>query len=157
MGKTTVGKQLQASGVGTFIDHNAILTFIAGIAGNDDGIYDQIADLELAICKKLLTQGQTVIVARGFSKVGSMAPYTHVANQLGTEVAIIRLEATGAELENRVKSPERKLDFNPTVTVAELRKWVSENPLQPHSHEQKVNNEQPLAQVITHIVDSIST
>ena len=38
-GKTTVGKRLEKQGLGIFIDHNAILTFVASIAGNDTWIY----------------------------------------------------------------------------------------------------------------------
>lgn len=54
-GKTTIGKLLEKRGVGKFIDHNAILTFISTISGDDDGIYDDIANLEQAIARKLLT------------------------------------------------------------------------------------------------------
>ena len=154
-GKTTVGKRLKADGVGEFIDHNAILTFVASIAGDDDGIYDQIADLEIAICKKLLTQGQTVIIARGFSKLSSVGVYEQIANELGVASKVIRLDVSTEQLMSRVKSPERKLDFNPTIDVDELVRWVSLNSLQDHSTEKTIDNEKPLSEVINEIVEAV--
>ena len=44
-GKKTIGKALEAEGLGKFVDHNAILTFIANIVGDDEGIYDDIVNL----------------------------------------------------------------------------------------------------------------
>jgi len=114
-GKTTIGKHLQAEGIGKFIDHNAILTFIAGIAGDDEGIYDEIAQLELAMCKKLLVDDSDVIVARGFSGLSSIQAYEAVASELGVTIKILRLNVDRNELIRRVQSPERKLDFNPTI------------------------------------------
>jgi broad-specificity NMP kinase len=60
-GKTTVAKLLEREGCGVFIDHNAILTFIAGFTGNDEGIYHEIHALELAMTSKLLRDGKSAI------------------------------------------------------------------------------------------------
>lgn len=78
-GKATIGKILQTDGLGTFIDHNAILTFIANIVGDDNGIYDDIHKLEIALTNKLLEDGTSVIVARGFCSIASMRPYFETA------------------------------------------------------------------------------
>ena len=143
-GKTTVGKELESRGVGKFIDHNSILTFVAGIAGNDDGIYDEIANLELAITKKLLGEGKSVIVARGFSRLAQIAVYETVAQALDIKSLIIRLDVGQEELFKRVQSSERQLDFNPTTDEVAALAWMKENPLENHSEEVVIDNNQPL-------------
>lgn len=155
-GKTTVGKQLENRGLGKFIDHNAILTFVTKIAGNDDGIYDQIADLEIAICAKLISEGRTVIVARGFSKLSSLLPYEQIAKKAGLQSIIIRLNVSQKELANRVTAPARKLDFNPTINEHELRKWVTNNPLESKMGEIIIDNQKPLNKVLSEIKQAIS-
>ncbi len=154
-GKTTIGKELEKNGVGLFIDHNAILTLIANIAGNDDGLYDEIIVLEKAICKKLLSENKIVIVARGFSKVSSIDEYTHLAIDLGVEYQVIRLEVNESELMIRVQSPERKNDFNPTDNEIAERAWISDNPLENYKGEIVINNQRPLSDVVLHISDHI--
>jgi predicted kinase len=150
-GKTTIGKRLEAEGLGKFIDHNAILTFIAGIAGDDEGIYDEIAQLELAMCKKLLAEGSEVIVARGFSSASSLQPYEAVADELGVDVRIFRLHVDKDEIVRRVQSPERKLDFNPTVDEAHAVSWMNDNPIQDHPYEITVDNSMPVDEVVGEI------
>lgn len=154
-GKTTIGKQLHSIGAGEFIDHNAILTFIAGIAGDDEGIYDEIAQLELAICKKLLSEGRSVIVARGFSNVASIDAYTNLASDLSVDARIVRLEVSERELINRVQSAERLLDFNPTIDESHALDWIANNPIESHPDEIIVNNELPLRQVISNLAKII--
>lgn len=150
-GKTTIGKRLHAIGKGEFIDHNAILTFIAQIAGNDDGIYDEIAKLELAICGKLLSEGRDVIVARGFSSLSSIKKYEDLASGLGVEIKIIRLAVGEQELINRVQSLERQRDFNPTIDEAHASSWMTNNPLESHPNEIVIDNEEPLERVIDNL------
>lgn len=150
-GKTTIGKTLEAEGLGRFVDHNAILTFIANITGNDDGIYEDIANLELAITRKLLQDGSSVIVARGFSSLASMKPYEDIARLLQAEVKIIRLTVDEQQLADRVQSSERLNDFNPTVTPESLRAWVQENPLIDHSSELIVDNDGLLEETVDQI------
>lgn len=147
-GKTTIGKQLHAAGASKFIDHNAILTFIANITGDDEGIYDEIAQLELAMCRKLLSEGKSVIVARGFSSLASIGTYTNMATELGVEAKIIRLKVGQQELINRVQSPERGLDFNPTIDESHALDWMTNNPIENHPDEVVINNERPLSEVI---------
>lgn len=147
-GKTTIGKQLHTTGAGEFIDHNAILTFIANITGDDEGIYDEIAQLELAMCRKLLSEGKSVIVARGFSSLSSIETYTNMATELGVGAKIIRLKVSQQELINRVQSPERKLDFNPTIDESHALDWMTNNPIENHPDEIVIDNERPLNEVI---------
>lgn len=139
-GKTTIGKRLEAEQIGKFIDHNAILTFIAEIAGDDEGIYNEIAQLELAVCKKLIAKDENVIVARGFSSLASVRPYETVANEVGVETKILRLDVGKDELVRRVQNPERKLDFNPTVDKAHALSWMANNPIQHHADEIVIDN-----------------
>lgn len=150
-GKTTIGKQLRSIGVGEFIDHNAILTFIAEIAGDDEGIYNEIAQLEIAICRKLLSEGRSVIVARGFSNVSSIDAYTNIASDLDVDAKIIRLEVDKRELINRVQSPERLLDFNPTINESHVLDWIANNPIESHPSEVIIDNEQSLDVVIDNL------
>lgn len=150
-GKTTIGKQLEAEGLGKFIDHNAILAFIAETTGDDEGIYDEIAQLELAMCKKLLTEDRNVIVARGFSSLSSLQPYEATASELGVEIQILRLDVDKDEIVRRVQSPERKLDFNPTVDEAHALSWMNDNPIQDHPYETLVDNFAPVDEVVSKI------
>lgn len=150
-GKTTVGKELEHHGVGKFIDHNSILTFVAEIAGNDEGIYDEIATLELAISKKLLSEGGSVIVARGFSKLAQLAVYEAVAASLDIKTLVVRLEVNREELLQRVQSPERKLDFNPTTNEAAAKNWMDGNPIEDHPDEFIIDNNQPLEDAVAEI------
>lgn len=147
-GKTTIGKRLHATGAGEFIDHNAILTFIANITGDDEGIYDEIAQLELAMCRKLLSEGKSVIVARGFSSLSSIETYTNIAAELGVGSKVIRLEVSHQELIIRVQSPERKSDFNPTIDESHALDWMTNNPIENHPEEIAIDNERPLTEVI---------
>ena len=116
-GKTTLGKMLQDNGFGVFIDHNEILTFVASIAGDDEGIYENIADLEKAMARKLLYSGKDVIVARDFSSKASVASYQEITQEAHAVHLILRLEASEQVLSDRVQSPERQKDFNPTIPL----------------------------------------
>ena len=152
-GKTTVGKRLEKQGLGIFIDHNAILTFVANIAGNDTGIYYEIAQLEKAICKKLLNEGSTVIVARGFSELKSIKEYEDIARANNIPWYIFRLNVPIETLSERVQSPERKQDFNPTITIQSLINWVTQKPLQPHAAEHIIDNTNNVKTTLRNIFD----
>ena len=155
-GKTTIGKELESHGVGKFIDHNSILTFVAGIAGNDDGIYDEIANLELAISKKLLSEGESVIVARGFSKLAQIAVYEAAAESLDIKSLVVRLEVSREELLQRVQSPERQLDFNPTTNEEAANDWMNQNPIEDHPDEIVIDNNQPFKESVAEIEELLA-
>jgi shikimate kinase len=154
-GKTTIGKALENQGIGKFIDHNAILTFVASISGDDNEIYDDIANLEKAIKRKLLRSGETVIVARGFSSLTSLKPYIQIAEDFGARVRIIRLNVNHNELLRRVASSERKEGFNPTIDTESLRKWVEKNPIASHPDEITIDNLRPIDEVTSSIITQI--
>jgi predicted kinase len=156
-GKTTIGKLIQKKGIGIFIDHNAILTFIAGIVGNDDGIYDDIHKLELIMTSKLLKEGESVIVARGFSGSNSIDSYLKLADANHSEAIVIRLEADFAVLKSRVTSPERKKDFNPTVNSEALNHWISSNPLEKISGEFIIDASEDVTTVLNEIESLIKS
>ncbi|MES2630367.1 MAG: AAA family ATPase [Patescibacteria group bacterium] len=156
-GKTTVGKLLEQNGIGRFVDHNMILTFLANIVGDDDDIYDEIAQLEQAMCRKILSKGESAIVARGFSSTNSIDEYVNIAKKLNIKPIIIRLDVEESVLVKRVQSPERKLDFNPTIDEAHVKEWIAGNPLESYENEIVIDNEQPLSvviDVITNVVKS---
>ena len=154
-GKTTIGKALSDDGAGIFVDHNAILTFIAQLTEDDDGIYDDIADLELAITRKLLTDGKSVIVARGFSKLASIEPYENLADSLGAKCSIIRLDVDETILVSRVQSPERLSDFNPTTNPEALKLWIKDNPLEDTKNEFIVSNSKAVVAVVDTIKNAM--
>jgi shikimate kinase len=154
-GKTTIGKALEKRGVGKFIDHNEILTFIAKISGDDDGIYDDIASLEKAITRKLLKSNKTVIIARGFSHLRSLEPYIQTAEKLGVQAKVIRLNVDYHELAQRVTSSDRKSDFNPTTDADSLTKWVRENPITNYPDEIIIDNLRPIDEVVSSIITQI--
>ncbi len=151
-GKTTIGKQLQFNGLGKFVDHNAILAAISKIAGNDTGLCDAINGLELAITEKLLEEGENVIVARGFSQEKSLAPYTEIAQRLGAECQVYRLEAPLTVLEKRVTAAERHEQLNPTTTKEALHAWVHGNPLESVEGEIIIDSTADIATVLNKVV-----
>ena len=155
-GKTTIGNALANDGIGVFVDHNSILTFVAKMTENDDGIYDDIVNLELAITRKLLSEGKTAIVARGFSGLNSIEPYITLAQLLNVEYQIIRLEVDETILVDRVQSPERQDDFNPTTTPEALKSWISENKLQDVENEVIVDNTKALVEVLDIIKNTVT-
>ena len=147
-GKTTLGKELQSRGIGEFIDHSAILTFIANIVGDDEGIYQDIANLELAMARKLLVGGRDTIVARGFSSALSVAEYLALAESSGSEVFIVRLQLPLDILRRRVQSPDRLQDFNPTVSPRILEEWIKSNSIEDIDGEFIINSDQSLSRVV---------
>jgi predicted kinase len=130
-GKTTLGQELAKSGELRFIDHNQILNAITEITGNDDGIYDAIHHLEQAIAKKFLDEGQSVVIARGFSLFKSVDPYIQIAKKFHVPDTIFRLDVPLAVLEGRVSSPERQDGWNPTTTPETLSRWMTDHPMEP--------------------------
>ncbi len=146
-GKTTLGKILQDNGFGVFIDHNKILTFVASIAGDDEGIYENIADLEQAMTRKLLNSGKDVIVARGFSSKTSVADYQEIAEEAHAVYVILRLEASEQLLSERVQSPERQKDFNPTISPSALSAWIKDNSIEDVAVEYVVNADKSIDEV----------
>ncbi|HEY8886185.1 MAG TPA: AAA family ATPase [Candidatus Microsaccharimonas sp.] len=154
-GKTTIGKALAEENVGVFVDHNSILTFIAKITEEDDGIYEDIARLELAITKKLLNDGKTAIVGRGFSSIDSLSPYISLANSLNIRYQILRLDVEENLLMNRVQSPERQNDFNPTTSSESLKLWIQSNGIEDIDRELIIDNSKALVAVIDTIKNAI--
>ena len=155
-GKTTIGKRLEYQGLGTFIDHNRILTLITTITRNDVGIYEEISQLELAMTKKLINDDKSVIVARGFSSVLGIEPYVALARTISIPADVIRLNVEEDTLIARVQAPERKQDFNPTINEKTLRSWMRDNPLEKYTKEISINANQPLDDVIGQIVRRLS-
>ena len=156
-GKTTLGKALQSAGCGQFIDHNQILTFIAKITGDDEGIYGEIHSLEQGMVKKLLNQNQDVIVARGFSSCSSLRPYTDIARNAGAHIVIFRLDASQDTLSARVQAPERRNDFNPTITQSALTKWIQDNPLEVYDGEVVIDGNPPLDEVVASALAALNS
>jgi len=154
-GKSTIGKALQRSGAGKFIDHNAILTFVANIAGDDSGIYDDIANLELSIARKLLKSNTSAIAARGFSSLESIKPYEDLAKELGATVCIFRIDVNYEELAKRVQGIDRSDRLNPTTNPELLEKWISDNPLIDHKDETIVDNTRSIGEVVNDILACI--
>ena len=147
-GKTSVGKSLEKRGYGVFIDHNLILTFIAKITGDDDGIYDEIHGLELSMTNKLLAKDKTVIAARGFTTAKSVDIYRQVGNNNCVETIVIRLNVSINKLKEIVASPERKLDFNPVINPESLMLWLESNPMEDIPGESIVDATQGLHTVL---------
>lgn len=155
-GKTTVGKLLSKKLNDVFIDHNSILTFLAAITGNDEGIYTEIHNLELAMAKKLLAENKNVIVARGFSTSESIAPYQAVACMLGADVFVFRLHVSENNLKSRVMAEERKKDFNPTINETTLLTWIADNPLHDIKGEYRIDADKPIDEVVAQMLSIVS-
>lgn len=156
-GKTTTGRYLERRGLGTFIDHNAILNYLAGmVGGNDDGIYDEIHSLEKAMAHKLINDGKNAIVARGFGSLDSIAPYLQVADKAGVEAYIFRLDVSESNLKQRVTSEERQGDLNTTLDAAALLRWMASHPMQPIDGERIIDANQPIESVLEQIKTTLS-
>ena len=150
-GKTTVGKLLAERRVGVLIDHNSILTFLANIVGDDDGIYDAIHTLEGAMAQKLLKDNKNAIVARGFSSPDSVNPYMDIAKNTNSELFIFKLIVSDSNLKVRVASKERKKDFNPTTNETALSAWVLANPLVDIKGEHQIDANKKPEEVVEQI------
>lgn len=155
-GKTTVGKRLEQAGLGVFIDHNQILTFIAQFTGDDDGIYGDVVQLEQAMTRKLLECGKSVIVARGFSSSVSIDEYIDIAKEKGAESLVVRLDVSMETLGQRVESQERKQDFNPTTNEEVLKNWINDNPFEDYPEELVVDANLDVETVVSRIRGFIS-
>lgn len=155
-GKTTIGKELEKRGRGVLVDHNSILNFLAGIAGNDDGIYDEIHSLEKSIARKLLHDKKSAIVARGFSARVSIVPYSDLARDMGAELCIFKLAVSESNLIKRVTSEERKKDFNPTISEDILMTWIKDNPIEDVEQEYEVDADRTIGEVIEQILTHLS-
>lgn len=155
-GKTSVGNLLGEDPGRVFIDHNKILTLVASIAGNDEGIYDEIHAFEIVLAKKVLTEGKSVIVGRGFSSSKSIEPYNIMAEKYGAQIQVIRLQAPHELLEKRVEESTRSSDFNPVLSAESLRKWVKDNPLEEVKGEMLIDASQPLKSVCADILRRVN-
>jgi shikimate kinase len=145
-GKSTIGRLLETQKLAKFIDHNKILNFIASITDDDDGVYEEIAQLELALTNKLLAD-YDVVVGRGFSSPSSIEPYLKVAQYNQARAYILRLDAPFSLLEARVQAPERKLGYNPTTTPKALRDWAENHPMQDIEGEIVIDASKPIHQI----------
>jgi len=154
-GKSTIGKALEKSGAGVFIDHNSILSYIASFTGDDEGIYSEIHQLEQAMASKILADGKNVIVARGFSTEKQVTPYLNIAKQKNSIAHIVALEVERELLEKRVVSPERKQGFNPSINVEAMSDWIEKNPRQSIEGEHIVINANKSVEEVTSEVLSL--
>jgi len=155
-GKTTAAKLLSKRTGSIFIDHNAILTFLAGMVGDDRGIYSEIHNLELAMAKKIIEENKNVIVARGFSSSESITPYLAAAKMLGADVFVFRLAVSEDNLKLRVVAEDRKKDFNPTINEEALLEWIVNNPLQDIENEYEINANKSIDEVVNQMLLVIS-
>lgn len=155
-GKTTAAKLLSKRTGSIFIDHNAILTFLAGMVGDDRGIYSEIRNLELAMAKKIIEENKNVIVARGFSSSESITPYLAAAKMLGADVFVFRLAVSEDNLKLRVVAEDRKKDFNPTINEEALLEWIVNNPLQDIENEYEINANKSIDEVVNQMLLVIS-
>lgn len=151
-GKTTAAKLLSKRTGSIFIDHNAILTFLAGMVGDDRGIYSEIHNLELAMAKKIIEENKNVIVARGFSSSESIKPYLAAAKTLGADVFVFRLAVSEDNLKLRVVAEDRKKDFNPTINEEALLEWIVNNPLQDIENEYEINANKSIDEVVNQML-----
>lgn len=154
-GKTTIGRLLEKNGHGVFINHNSILTFLAGIVGDDQGIYDDIYNLELVMSHKLLTEGKSVIMARVFSRTSSLRPYLDVAKAAGAKCIILRLDADASILKKRVAAPERRNDFNQIMDAEALMSYIESFPQEKVNNEFTVDASQDISRVLSFIERAI--
>lgn len=156
-GKSTIGKALEDRGAGVFVDHNAILSFVASFTGDDEGIYDDIHHLEQVMTDKILADGKSAIVARGFSTKDQVAGYLDIARQNKAKAYVVALEVDRGLLEKRVVSPERKQGFNPSVSVEAMNDWIDKNPRQPIGEEYTFDANRPVDEVASQVLSLISS
>ncbi len=155
-GKTTLGRTLAAKGAGIFIDHNVILNCITSFTGDDDGLYDNIHELEIAMADKLLQEGKSVIVARGFSSTQSLKPYIDLASKYKAAFKIVRLEVPVDTLMQRINSLDRSNDMVSVKSETALRHWLESNPMEECPGENKIDGTQE-ASLLAAIVNDEAT
>jgi adenylate kinase family enzyme len=156
-GKSTLGRRLQKEGYGVFIDHNELLNQIVQFTGDDEGIYDDIVQLELALVRKLLDDGKDVIVARGFTTEGGVVDYLHLAEEAGAGHIVLHLDGPEELLGKRVLSPSRKDDYTPISTPEQLHAWMAEHPMEQIENEVKIDVAQPFDQMLQEVEKAIGS
>lgn len=154
-GKSTLGRRLQHEGCGVFIDHNELLNKIVEFTGDDQGIYDDIVQLELAMVRKLLLAGKDVIVARGFSSKAGVDNYLKLAEETGASQVIIRLDGPQELLVQRLQSPSRYDEYTPISTAEQLREWSTTHPMDPVENEVCIDIAQPFEQMLQAVMKSL--
>ena len=77
-GKTTAAKLLSKRTGSIFIDHNNS-DFLAGMVGDDRGIYSEIHNLELAMAKKIIEENKKMLLSQGIQLLRIDNPYLAAA------------------------------------------------------------------------------
>lgn len=154
-GKSTIGKFLEQQGFGVFVDHNALLTLVCTMTMNDDGLFEDIKKLEFSIAKKLLKDGESIIIARGFNTKDSLIPYLELANDKSVTLVIIRLQSDIKTLAERMQDPMRKASRNPISDKNDLINWVKSHSFEDIENEIILNTEQSLEQTKIDLIKQI--
>ena len=125
-GKSTVGRELEALGAGTFIDHNYLMSVVSAMAGEDDGIYAELSRLELAMARKHLSEEKSAILDGTYATKESLMPLAALVESTLIPLVVFRLDAPlevlrrrNAELGEEGMAPEL------------LDRWLAEHPYQP--------------------------
>ena len=127
-GKSAVGLKLQMNGKGTFLDHNYIVNAVCTMTDDDQGLYEAIRALEFEMTRKMLADGKSVIVARGFHKVSHMEPYLEIASQEQVPVTVVRLEPAHEVLKDRVGN--RQYNTMAIQDAKALEEYIKEHPME---------------------------
>lgn len=142
-GKTTVGRLFAQQGLGSFIDHNAVLNKLVGRDGTDDGRYEEIHQQEQVLTRQALQVGQDTLIARGFTIRSQVEPYLKLAEETGASVHVFRLEVPSAVLAERVTADSRSMDAMSLKTPKELGEWMAAHPMEPLQQEIELNGTEP--------------
>lgn len=154
-GKSTLGRRLCKEGYGKFIDHNELLNKIVEFTGDDKDIYDDIVRLELALVRKLLTEGKDVIVARGFASEAGVSDYVQLAEEAGASHVVLHLDGQEDLLAQRILSQSHKDDYTPIETPERLHVWMAEHPMEQIENEVKISISQPFDQMLKEVEQSL--
>lgn len=154
-GKSTVSKKLVESAGLELVDHNHLLNLIRPFnGGTDEGIYEEVHSLELAIARSWLRKGKSVVVARGFASAASLSPYLAMAESEKVTPLVVTLEVPHNILAERVTSPER-LENGFATTPEYLNAWIASHPMEPIEGEYRLNGEQSPEDLVAQIAANL--
>lgn len=157
VGKTTVGRMLAHKGAGRFIDHNQIINTICSMVGDDEGIYEEIHRFELALTEKVLEDGYSAIVGRGFTKKLSLEPYRDLAKQMKAKFVVIRLIGKLDTLKQRVRGSDRFQNQLSINSPQELMQWIERFPMEDYPGEHIIGVEKAPEHVVLEIQEVVSS
>lgn len=140
-GKSTLGRELQRLGAGTFIDHNYLMKVVRAMAGEGDLIHQELNRLEMVMALQHLEKGESAILDGTYTTTASLMPLTALIEDTLTPMVVFRLDVSRESLLRRVVTPDREEEMPEFSSPELLDRWLAEHPYQPWYGEHIISGE----------------